>query len=42
MRTLKKIFTLKVMLFPDGSYFNVKDIIIGAIALMAFNFLIQN
>lgn len=42
MKTLKKILKFKVMIFPDYSYFNVRDIIIGAIALAIFVFFNQN
>lgn len=41
MKTLKRILKFKVMIFPDKSFFNVRDIIIGAITLALFTYLNQ-
>lgn len=33
MKTLKSILKMRVMLFPDGSSFNVKDIIVAIVII---------
>lgn len=41
MKTLRKILQIKIMMFPDGSFFNIRDILIGIAALLIF-IIIQN
>lgn len=41
MKTVKKILRFKVMVFPDESFFDVKDILIGAVVLGVFLFINQ-
>lgn len=42
MKTLIKVLRFKVMIFPDNSFFDVKDMIIGAAALILFTILKTN
>jgi len=41
MKTLKKILKFKLTVFPDQSYVDVKDVIIGVVGLTLYILLIQ-